>query len=133
MTSQSHLKEYFKSNNRRFFLINAVQSLFSELTCSQDIKKVRKNLRLNSQIFFLTFLVQYLQHLSIFCVSQRVMDEVYKLIAHIYLKHLIKNSQRKLRRVWSDDIGETVAHDAELLHDTFSNLVRTTNCFLMSC
>lgn len=58
-----------------------------------------------------------------FSVSQRVMDEAYKLIAHTYLKHLIQNSQHKLKR-WNPDIGQTVSIDAHQLHTVISDLVR---------
>ena len=63
--------------------------------------------------------------LSVF-LFQRVMDEAYKLIAHTYLKHLIRSSQKKLRKCWSPDVGQTVTEDAESLHDTISDLVRPT-------
>ncbi len=59
------------------------------------------------------------------CVSQIVMDEAYKLIVHIYHKHLIQRSQKELKNSWSPNVGETVTEDAELLHDTISDLVRS--------
>uniref|UniRef100_UPI0037E72B6E uncharacterized protein n=1 Tax=Semicossyphus pulcher TaxID=241346 RepID=UPI0037E72B6E len=55
-------------------------------------------------------------------IQKRVMDEVYKLITHIYLKHLIQRSQRKLQKQWSHDVGKVVAEDAGLLDDIFKHL-----------
>ncbi|XP_030299331.1 uncharacterized protein LOC115597500 isoform X2 [Sparus aurata] len=55
-------------------------------------------------------------------VKKRVMDEAYKLIAHTYLKHLVRSSQKKLRKCWSPDVVQKVIEDAELLHDTISEL-----------
>ena len=54
------------------------------------------------------------------------MDEAYKLIAHTYLKHLVRSSQKKLRKCWSPDVVQKVIEDAELLHNTISKLVRTS-------
>ncbi|XP_068573869.1 tumor necrosis factor alpha-induced protein 2 isoform X2 [Cebidichthys violaceus] len=91
--AESHLKKYFKSNNREFLhLIDALMSLFSQLSDYQD-------------------------------VQTRVMDEAYKLIAHIYFKRLIKISQRKLRKHWHPDVGQEVANDAKLLHKVISDQV----------
>ncbi|XP_036981203.1 uncharacterized protein LOC119034356 isoform X2 [Acanthopagrus latus] len=55
-------------------------------------------------------------------IQKRVMDEAYKLIAHTYLKHLVRSSQRKLRKCWSPDVVQKVIEDAELLHNTISKL-----------
>ncbi|XP_042357242.1 exocyst complex component 3-like [Plectropomus leopardus] len=91
--AESHLKKYFRSENKEFFfLVDAVKGHFSELSHFQEIQK-------------------------------SVMDEVYKLIAHSYLKHLIQRSQRKLERGWSRDVGKQVWDDATLLHDIISNIV----------
>ncbi|XP_023208063.1 uncharacterized protein LOC102229793 [Xiphophorus maculatus] len=51
-----------------------------------------------------------------------VMNEVYKVVAHSYLKHLLQKSQRKLKKQWSSDVGKAVKEDAEELHDTISDL-----------
>lgn len=59
-----------------------------------------------------------------FCVSQMIMDEVYKLITHMYLKCLIQTSQKKLTKRWSPDVGQRVENDAMILHKTISELVR---------
>ncbi|XP_078133702.1 exocyst complex component 3 [Sander vitreus] len=105
-TAKSHLKRYFKSDNKEFFLlIDEVKSLFSELSCCQDIG-----------------------------LQKKVTDEAYKLIAHVYLKHLILNKRSKLRRCWSPNVGQTIAEDAEILHDIFSVLapdVRQWNLMLL--
>ncbi|XP_018559456.1 uncharacterized protein LOC108902185 [Lates calcarifer] len=53
--------------------------------------------------------------------QQRVMDEAYKVIVGLYFKHLIQSNQKKLKKCWPD-IGETVTEDAELLHNTISDL-----------
>ncbi|TDG99266.1 hypothetical protein EPR50_G00209120 [Perca flavescens] len=99
-TAKSHLKRYFKSDSKEFFLlIDEVKSLFSELSCCQDIG-----------------------------LQKRVIDEAYKLIVHNYLKCLIKIKCR------SPNVGQTVAKDAEILHDTFSVLapdVRQWNIMLL--
>ncbi|KAG8013092.1 hypothetical protein GBF38_021298 [Nibea albiflora] len=55
-------------------------------------------------------------------VKKRVMTEVYKLICHIYLKHLIRSSTSKLTKRWSPNVGQTVTEDAKLLHNTISEL-----------
>ncbi|XP_078031450.1 exocyst complex component 3-like [Epinephelus lanceolatus] len=90
--TESHLKKYFKSENKEFFLlIEEVKNHFSKFSCFQDIQK-------------------------------RVMDDVYKLITHSYLKHLIQSSQSKLRRCWSPDFEQKVAEDMKLLHITISDL-----------
>ncbi|GAA6224834.1 exocyst complex component 3-like protein 4 isoform X1 [Lates japonicus] len=65
--------------------------------------------------------------------QQRVMDEAYKLIVGLYFKHLIQSNQKKLKKCWSPDIGETVTEDAKLLHNTVSDLapgVQNHNCIL---
>ncbi|KAM6917367.1 exocyst complex component 3 [Lycodopsis pacificus] len=91
--AESHLKKYFKSDNREFLhLIDEVKRLFSELSDYQD-------------------------------VQTRVMDEAYKLIAHIYFKRLIKISQRNLKKSWHADVGQEVAKDAEHLHNMISCVV----------
>ncbi|XP_078031448.1 uncharacterized protein LOC117250599 isoform X1 [Epinephelus lanceolatus] len=90
--TESHLKKYFKSENKEFFLlIDEVRNHFSEFSCFQDIQK-------------------------------RVMDGVYKLITHSYLKHLIQSSQSELKKRWSPDFEQTVADDMKLLHITISDL-----------
>lgn len=60
------------------------------------------------------------------CVSQRVMSEVYRIIVHSYIEHLVKTKLSKLRKCWSFDVGQAVARDARLLHDTTRALVRST-------
>ncbi|XP_049451548.1 exocyst complex component 3-like protein 4 isoform X2 [Epinephelus fuscoguttatus] len=90
--TESHLKKYFKSENKEFFLlIDKVKNHFSEFSSFQDIQK-------------------------------RVMDDVYKLITRSYLKHLIQSSQSKLRRCWSADFEQKVAEDMRWLHITISDL-----------
>ncbi|XP_040916022.1 exocyst complex component 3-like protein [Toxotes jaculatrix] len=54
--------------------------------------------------------------------QKTVMDEAYKLIVRIYVKRLVKISQSKLKKRWSADVGQTVTEDAELLHNTISDL-----------
>lgn len=64
-----------------------------------------------------------------------VVVEIYDIIAHTYLTYLVKVRQNKLTNCWSPNIGQTVTEDAELLHDTISELVRAavvatpTACF----
>ncbi|XP_029972247.1 uncharacterized protein LOC115406386 [Salarias fasciatus] len=52
-----------------------------------------------------------------------VMGDIYKDVAHVYFKHLIGTSMRKLRKKWSEDIGTTVHQDAVELHNIISNRV----------
>ncbi|XP_022606738.1 exocyst complex component 3-like protein 4 [Seriola dumerili] len=54
--------------------------------------------------------------------QKRVMDEAYKLIVRIYIKHLVRSSQSKLKKRWSPNVGQTVIEDAELLHSIMSDL-----------
>ncbi|XP_047201774.1 uncharacterized protein LOC124855758 [Girardinichthys multiradiatus] len=65
----------------------------------------------------------YFPKLSYASDEQRiVMDEVYKVVAHSYLKHLIQQSKRKLKKHWSPDVGQAVWDDADQLHTTISDL-----------
>ncbi|XP_041669225.1 exocyst complex component 3-like protein 4 [Cheilinus undulatus] len=89
--AERHLKNYFKADNKRFFLIRALREYFPKTQRTEDIQK-------------------------------RVLDEAYKLIAHIYLVHLLQNSRSKLQKRWSLDLGQTVAEDAKLLHNTMAEL-----------
>lgn len=50
------------------------------------------------------------------------MAEAYDIIAHIYLKHLIRTSRKK-RESWSLDVGQAVSSDTEELKRTISELV----------
>lgn len=60
--------------------------------------------------------------------TQRVMDEAYKLLAHVYLKRLVATRLSRLRRRWQPDVGRRVTEDAELLHRFFGDLVRPALC-----
>ncbi|XP_008276498.1 uncharacterized protein LOC103354757 [Stegastes partitus] len=53
---------------------------------------------------------------------KRVVDQAYKLVAHLYLKHLIQTNRRKLKQRWSPNVEQTVQEDAKQLHRTMSNL-----------
>lgn len=57
---------------------------------------------------------------------QKVMVEVYRIIVHMYMKQLVKVRPKKLTKRWSPDIGQTVTEDAEILHNTISEMVRAT-------
>lgn len=50
----------------------------------------------------------------------------YKIVAQTYLKYLLQSSRNKLRRYWSQDVGQRVADDADKLHNIISRLVRAT-------
>ncbi|KAK2826756.1 hypothetical protein Q5P01_020970 [Channa striata] len=54
--------------------------------------------------------------------QKRVMDEAYKVIVGIYIKHLTKTKRSKLETCWSPNVGKTVAEDAEQLHSFISGL-----------
>lgn len=53
---------------------------------------------------------------------QEVMAQAYEVIAHIYLKQLIRTSRWKLK-LWSSAVGPKVSSDAEELRGTVSDLV----------
>ncbi|XP_026194910.1 exocyst complex component 3-like [Anabas testudineus] len=89
--AESHLKNYFRSESKKFFLIEAVKSNFAKLMNHEDVR-------------------------------ERVMNEAYKIIVHTYIKLLIKIKLSKLQKCWSPNVGQTVAQDAEWLHETFSDL-----------
>ncbi|XP_054861952.1 uncharacterized protein si:dkey-196h17.9 [Amphiprion ocellaris] len=54
--------------------------------------------------------------------QNRVINEAYKSMAHVYLKHLLQSSRRKLQRCWNPDVEQTVQEDAEHLHRIMANL-----------
>ncbi|KAM8913471.1 uncharacterized protein AB9W97_019404 isoform 5-T5 [Spinachia spinachia] len=56
-------------------------------------------------------------------VQMTVMDEAYKLLAHIYLKRLVATRLSCLRTRWWADVGRRVTEDAEILHHFLSQLV----------
>ncbi|CAK6980985.1 exocyst complex component 3-like [Scomber scombrus] len=90
--TESHLKNYFKSEKKHFFfLVEEVKMRFTKLSYCQD-------------------------------VQERVIDEVYKLITQLYFKHLVQSNRRKLKKRWSSDVGQQVTNDAELLHSTISDM-----------
>ncbi|XP_060918515.1 uncharacterized protein si:dkey-196h17.9 [Labrus mixtus] len=89
--TERHLKNYFKSDNKHFFLNRALKEFFPKTQCSEDI-------------------------------LTKVMDDAYEVITQIYLKHLLQRSQRKLQRSWSPKVAQTVTEDAELLHNTITEL-----------
>ncbi|KAM4625136.1 exocyst complex component 3 [Polymixia lowei] len=67
-------------------------------------------------------------------VDKRVLDEVYQYICHLYLKLLVRSSQRKLKKLWHDGVDSNVTEDAEQLHSMFSKLhpdVRQQNIMLL--
>ncbi|XP_029316857.1 exocyst complex component 3 [Cottoperca gobio] len=102
--AENHLKKYFKSDNKEFFHL------------LHDVKSRFSELPGSKD------------------VQMKVMEDSYKLIAHVYLKHLIQSSRRKLMKNWSPEVGLRVAEDAELLHETFSELapgVREWNGMLL--
>ncbi|XP_016520311.1 uncharacterized protein LOC103129101 isoform X2 [Poecilia formosa] len=51
-----------------------------------------------------------------------VMNEVYKVVAHSYFKHLLQNRQSVLKKQWSSDVGKAIQEDADELHATISDL-----------
>lgn len=60
-------------------------------------------------------------------VSQIVTPEVYKIVVHSYIEHLLKTKRKKLQRRWGSTIGKTVSRDAAQLHGTMSHLVSSTH------
>ncbi|PWA29504.1 hypothetical protein CCH79_00007787 [Gambusia affinis] len=51
-----------------------------------------------------------------------VMNEVYKVVAHSYLKHVLQKSHPILKKQWRSDVGKAVKEDADELHNTISDL-----------
>lgn len=62
------------------------------------------------------------EHLNDSSVFQAVMAEAYDIIAHIFLKHLIRTSRKKLER-WSSAVDQAVSSYTEELQRTVSELV----------
>ncbi|XP_035530499.1 exocyst complex component 3 [Morone saxatilis] len=94
-TAENILRNYFKTGNKKFFTsILEEQMNFPKLP-----------------------LRQYEE------VLKTTMIEAYRLIAHVYLKHLVQRNQSELARCWSPTVGQTITADAELLHITISDLV----------
>lgn len=52
------------------------------------------------------------------------MNDVFKVVIHRYVKHLVKISQKKLRRLWRADVGQILCRDAELLEHVMKDQVR---------
>ncbi|TWW72461.1 hypothetical protein D4764_16G0009580 [Takifugu flavidus] len=102
------------------------------LTCVKKMmSKVAKSLLKsyftgkNKQFFYLIHKVKTCFPNEKWCqdVMEKVVVEIYNIIAHTYLTYLVKVRQNKLTNCWSPNIGQTVTEDAELLHDTISELV----------
>ncbi|KAL6105939.1 uncharacterized protein ACO6RY_07343 [Pungitius sinensis] len=91
--AERRLKKYFKSQNKEFSLL--LDDVRSLLSGLSDYEDVQ----------------------------MRVMDEAYKLLAHVYLKRLVGTRLSRLRRRWQPDVGRRVTDDAELLHRFLSDLV----------
>ncbi|XP_029684240.1 uncharacterized protein isoform X2 [Takifugu rubripes] len=102
------------------------------LTCVKKMmSKVAKSLLKsyftgkNKQFFYLIHKVKTCFPNEKWCqdVMEMVVVEIYNIVAHTYLTYLVKVRQNKLTNCWSPNIGQTVTEDAELLHDTISELV----------
>lgn len=61
-------------------------------------------------------------------VSQKVVVEVYKIIAHVYVTQLVKIRPKKLTKSWSPelDVCQKIKIDAVNLHTTITEMVRAT-------
>lgn len=55
---------------------------------------------------------------------QTVMNAVFKLLVHKYVKHLVKVRQAKLMKLWRTDVCQTLRDDARLLRNVMKDLVR---------
>lgn len=75
-----------------------------------------------------------LQHIWLcqFLFFQSVMDKAYMSIVQIYVKHLIKANKSNLEKCWNPHVSDTVRDDAQELHSTMSELVRSTSQFFVS-
>ncbi|XP_068457099.1 uncharacterized protein si:dkey-196h17.9 [Clinocottus analis] len=90
--AENRLKKYFKSENREFLLL-----LHEVKTLFSDVSGYPG-------------------------LETRVMDEVYELIAHLYLKRLVGTRVRKLRTRWHPEVGPAVTEDVVLLHEVISSM-----------
>ncbi|XP_030575462.1 uncharacterized protein LOC115773093 [Archocentrus centrarchus] len=54
--------------------------------------------------------------------QKMVMQGAYKIITHTYVKHLIKCSQRNLKKRWGPNVGERITEDANQLHNAISEM-----------
>lgn len=59
-------------------------------------------------------------------MSQKVVVEVYKIIAHVYVTQLVKVRPTKLTPSWSPDVCQKITLDADILHTTITEMVRAT-------
>lgn len=52
------------------------------------------------------------------------MNEVFRLLVHKYVKHLVEVPQAKLRKLRGKDVGQTLCDDAMHLQNVMKDLVR---------
>ncbi|XP_019133383.2 exocyst complex component 3 [Larimichthys crocea] len=99
-------------------------TLLKQIVTDMAKRNLERYFKTENKHFFVFIVLIETYFSKDFCqdVKKRVMNEVYKLISHIYLKHLVRRSHSKLTKRWSPDVGQAVTEDAELLHNTISNL-----------
>ncbi|TMS21623.1 Exocyst complex component 3 [Larimichthys crocea] len=99
-------------------------TLLKQIVTDMAKRNLERYFKTENKHFFVFIVLIETYFSKDFCqdVKKRVMNEVYKLISHIYLKHLVRTSHSKLTKRWSPDVGQAVTEDAELLHNTISNL-----------
>ncbi|XP_029972869.1 uncharacterized protein LOC115406779 isoform X2 [Salarias fasciatus] len=105
-------------------LLTEMETFTKELLTKVVTDDVEKNIKRyfrsdNKRIFPFDPLEKHFPQLDFAAEERRaVMGDIYKGIAHVYFKHLIGTSMRKLRKKWWTDtnIGKTVQADAVELH-----------------
>lgn len=90
--SESNLKKYFRSSQKDCFLMTDLKILFTPEPW-----------------------LSLEEH-------KRAMDEAYKLFVRLYCKHLISHKLSELREHWSPDVANSIAEDAELIHNIMLDL-----------
>ncbi|XP_034015213.1 tumor necrosis factor alpha-induced protein 2 [Thalassophryne amazonica] len=90
--AEVHLKTYFKSDRKELEIL---------------LDEVRKNF---PKRWFCTD------------IQMSVIDEVYKIIVQVYLRHLVQHKHTKLATRWHCNVGERLMKDAAHLHNIMSDL-----------
>lgn len=78
----------------------------------------------NKQILILMQTIKTIFPRTWLCEGTRmtVMNEVFRLLVHKYVKHLVEVRQAKLRKLWRTDVDQTLRDDAMLLQNVMKDL-----------
>ncbi|XP_037342609.2 uncharacterized protein LOC119227700 [Pungitius pungitius] len=128
-----NLKQYIQDKDKQGHLVEIIEhmeaftlKLLREIVADIAERRLKKYFQSQNTEFSLLLddVRSLLSGLSDYeGVQMRVMDEAYKLLAHVYLKRLVGTRLSRLRRRWQPDVGRRVTDDAELLHRFLSDLV----------